>query len=439
MNINRVIEKLGIRELSDMQQQMYDAVAYSRSDIQLLSPTGSGKTLAYLLPLAEQVDVTRDEVQVLVIVPGRELALQTDRVLKDMGTGVRSVACYGGRPTMDEHRTLKTVRPQMVFGTPGRLNDHIDKGNISIYNIRCVVLDEFDKCLEMGFMDEMSRLLGKMPAGCRRILLSATDGEVNIGGAWQRLDFLPDEDEATANERVTMLSVRSPQKDKLQTLRTLLCEQGNAQSIVFLNFRDAVERVGSYLRQEGFGVSVFHGGLDQKQREAALYRFSNGSSNVLVCTDLASRGLDIPDVANVIHYHLPQSEQELVHRVGRTARWDKWGTTFFIVGPEESIDHLSLPVEEYDIQAEHAENNAVPVPQMATVYIGKGKKDKISKGDIMGFLCKVGELDRSEIGRIDIAERYAYAAVKREKMQQVVRKTSGEKIKGIRTIVEPVK
>ena len=435
-----MLEKLGITELNEMQQEAGDAILRGKQDVVVLSPTGSGKTLAYLLPLVQLLDARQDDVQALVIVPGRELALQSDRVLKDMGSGLRSAACYGGRTAMEEHRKLKDVRPQIIFGTPGRLNDHLDKGNISPYGIRYLVIDEFDKCLEMGFHDEMARLLKKLPGVRRRFLLSATDTEqipdfVQMGRT-QRLDYLMEEEQVP--DRVVLYEVKSPVKDKLETLRSLLCELGDQQSIVFLNYRDAVERVDDYLCRQGFATSAFHGGMEQKQREDALYKFSNGSANIFVSTDLASRGLDIPDIQNIIHYHLPQNEQELVHRVGRTARWDKEGRAFFIVGPEETMpEFIDGEVEAYDISRPSV--IVPPSPKNATLYIGKGKKDKISKGDIAGFLCKKGGLEPGEIGRIDVMDRYAYAAVSRLKLQQVLRQTKGEKIKGIKTVIEPVK
>lgn len=442
MNTERILEKLGISELNAMQQEAGEAILRQRRDVVVLSPTGTGKTLAYLLPIVQLLQPETPDVQALVVVPGRELALQSDTVLKSMGTGLHSAACYGGRTAMDEHRKLKEVRPQIVFGTPGRLNDHLDKQNISPYGVRYVVIDEFDKCLEMGFHDEMSRLLKKLPGVQKRILLSATNAEqipdfVSLDRAL-KLDYLIAEEQTT--ERVTLYEVKSPAKDKLETLRNLLCHLGDAQSIVFLNYRDSVERVDDYLCRQGFATSAFHGGMEQKQREDALYKFSNGSANVFVSTDLASRGLDIPDIQNIIHYHLPLNEQELVHRVGRTARWDKEGRAYFIVGPEEHMpEFVEGTVESYTLNASSADHHKVPVPRMATVYIGKGKKDKLSKGDILGFLCKKGGLESGDIGRIDVMDRYAYAAVSRPKLGQVLRLTKGEKIKGIRTVIEPVK
>ena len=237
--------------------------------------------------------------------------------------------------------------------------------------------------------------------------------------------------------------MHSPQKDKLETLRQLLLTVGDESSIVFLNYRESVERVNKYLQEQGFTTSHFHGGMEQRQREDMLYKFTNGSANVLVATDLASRGLDIPNIQNIIHYHLPESEEGYIHRVGRTARWDATGRTFFILNSEEHIpDYVEGDVTPYlpavQLTETVPQSTEPPHPRMATLYIGKGKKDKISRGDIVGFLCKKGGLEPSDIGRIDVKDRYAYAAVSRQKMQQVLQQTRGEKIKGIKTIIEQV-
>lgn len=436
---DKIIDKLGIT-LNDMQNDTVHAILHSNKDVVVLSPTGSGKTLAYLLPVVELLDTTLDAVQAVVVLPGRELALQSATVLAGMGSGLRAMACYGGRPAMDEHRTMRQVRPQVVFGTPGRLNDHLDKGNIEASQVRFVVNDEFDKCLEMGFHDEMAALMGKLPADARRVLLSATDADsiphfVNLGRS-TRVDYLSDDEQIP--DRISIFSVHSPEKDKLATLSSLLLEQGDHSSIVFLNHRDAVERTGDYLRRLGFATSIFHGGLDQKMREHALYKFSNGSANILVSTDLASRGLDIPDVDNIIHYHLPETEEAYIHRVGRTARWQAEGRSFFVLGPEEHLpDYLHTATADHSPQPAAG---AVPArPRMATVYIGKGKKDKISKGDILGFLCKKGGLENGEIGRIDVKDRYAYAAVAYPRLQELLDRVQGEKIKGVKTVVEAVR
>lgn len=439
MNTSEVINKLGFEQLNDMQVDVSEAILHSDRDVVVLSPTGSGKTLAYLLPLLQRIDRQSAEVQAIVLVPGRELALQSSNVLKSAGCGIRSMSLYGGRPAMDEHRELRKVMPQVVFATPGRINDHLDKGNISAEHVTWLVIDEFDKCLEMGFQNEMNRVLGKLPNVSRRILLSATDSDVIPGfvnmGRTTRVDHTSADEQVS--DRVNIYKVLSPDKDKLDTLSRLLCSFGGESTIVFLNYRDSVERTADYLRMKGFHVSSFHGGMDQKAREDALYKFSNGSSNVFVSTDLGSRGLDIPGVDNIVHYHLPESEDGYVHRVGRTARWDAGGKTFFVLGPAENIpEYVEGEPETYTIPVSLPRPTQ---PRMVTIYIGKGKKDKISKGDIVGFLCKKGGLSPSEIGRIDVQERYSYAAVVRNTLRRVLENTKGEKIKGVKTVVEEVR
>ncbi len=453
MNINIILDKLHIEELNPMQEEALSTIRKTDKDVVILSPTGSGKTLAYMLPLVGKLDAAVDDVQALVITPGRELALQSDGVFASMKSGLRSASCYGGRTAMDEHRVLKQIKPHVIFGTPGRLNDHIDKGNISPYNIRYLIIDEFDKCLEMGFHDEMRRLLRKVPGLRQRILLSATDAEqipgfVNVKDAI-RLSYLDASEQVS--DRIGIYQVKSETKDKLAVLSRLLRYFGDESSIVFLNYRDGVERTAEYLRREGFAVSSMHGGMEQKQREDALYRFTNASANVLVATDLASRGLDIPNIDNIIHYHLPLGEDGYIHRVGRTARWDATGKTFFILGPEETKPEF-IDSDFTDYEADGGDGvmtsfseiptDALPMPvkaRMATLYIGKGKKDKISKGDIVGFLCRKGGLEQSEIGRIDVKDRYAYVAVANRRVHEVLKMVQGEKIKGIRTVVELVR
>lgn len=438
--IEEILDKCNIRQLNEMQIATSEAILNTGKDLMLLSPTGSGKTLAYLLPLTQRINPELDAVQAIVVVPGRELALQSATVLKDMATGLRAYACYGGRAAMDEHRQLRQVRPHVIFSTPGRMNDHLGKGNIDTKAVKWIILDEFDKCLEMGFHDEMAILMRQIPACARQILLSATPAEEMhtqqiLRDQFAVLNFLPNEGNVPA--RVCIRKVQSPEKDKLETLRRLLCQLGDDSSIVFLNYRESVERTAAYLEEHGFTISSFHGGLEQKQREDALYRFSNGSANILVSTDLASRGLDIPDIRNIIHYHLPEGEDGYIHRVGRTARWDAYGDSYFILGPEESIpDYVDADVEDYELSTEAA---PVPVPRMATVYIGKGKKDKISKGDIVGLLCKQAGLSGSEIGRIDVKDYYAYVAVVRSKLMQVLKQLNGQKIKGLKTLFEAVR
>lgn len=432
------LQNLGVQELSPMQQATHEAYSRDNRDIILLSPTGSGKTLAYLLPLIQSIDVSSNAVQAVIIVPSRELAIQTSEVLKKLKTPVRIQPLYGGRPAMEEHRLLNALTPHIIVATPGRLVDHLEKHNFEVHSIRTFVIDEFDKCLEQGFHDEMHHALSMLPNVSRRILLSATDARqipdfVHVNHA-VKLDFLsPDSspDEDNPSQRITVYEVNSPQKDKLDTLYDLLCSLGDVQSIVFLNHRDAVERVGQFLRSRQCACDIYHGAMEQDHRERALFKFSNGTSNVLVATDLASRGLDMPDTDVIIHYHLPLNEQTFVHRNGRTARWKSEGRVFVILHEEERLPEYITSAEPYYIPSRLP---SLPQPRMATLYIGKGKKDKLSKADVLGFLCKTGQLQSSQIGRIDIRDHHCYAAVERECVRTLLQKLENQKIKGIKTL-----
>jgi superfamily II DNA/RNA helicase len=251
----------------------------------------------------------------------------------------------------------------------------------------------------------------------------------------ERIDFL--EENNPLGSRINKFFLRSESADKLTSLGNLLCSFGRARSIVYAGFRESVERISSYLREEGFVVASLHGGLEQEERNEAVYLFLNKSANILVSTNLSSRGLDLPDVDNIIHYHLPETSGDYIHRSGRTARWEAEGNTYFILSPSEQLpDYVGDDVIECCLPESLPE---VALPEFSTIYIGKGKQDKISRGDVLGFLCKKGGLSSKEIGRIDVYDRYSRVAVSREKMKTLLRRLEGEKIKGVKTKVEELK
>ena len=313
------LRALGIEALNAMQEEMLEAVRRHDSVV-LLSPTGSGKTLGYMLPVLEAMQ-PHPRPTVLILVPSRELAIQTQGVASALCRDAKAYACYGGRPAMDEHRAMRNLSPQMIVGTPGRILDHLQKGNFEYDSIDTLVIDEFDKSLELGFRQQMADILALLPSVRKRILLSATDSTeipAFVGtDRVHRMDYLTDTDTDYA-DRISQYLLRSPEKDKLQTLGHLLCSLGSTPSIVFLNYREAVDRVYQFLHKAGFCVSAFHGAMEQKDRERALFRFQSGCANVLVSTDLAARGLDLASVENIIHYHLPMNNEAYIHRNGRT-------------------------------------------------------------------------------------------------------------------------
>lgn len=440
MDFQKILQKLGIEQLTPMQEAAWKA-CQSVENVVLLSPTGSGKTLAFLLPLVQMLEGD-DRVQAVVLTPSRELALQIETVFKSMNTPFRAMSCYGGRPAMEEHRTMKNIRPTVIVGTPGRMKDHLEKQNFDAGTVTTLVIDEFDKCLELGFQEEMSEVIGLLPALKKRILLSATDAETIprfIGipereergeKQWVKLNFLHPED----GGRLELHRVLSPVKDKLETLYRLLCTLGGGSTLIFVNYRESVERVTGYLQAHKFPCDMFHGGMEQEDRERTLYKFRNGTCPVLVSTDLAARGLDIPGIDNVVHYHLPVNEEAFTHRNGRTARWKACGASYLILHAEEQLPSY-VPADTPLLQLPE-QTPPPPRPHWATLYIGKGKKDKLGKVDIVGFLCKKGGLSAEDIGQLDIREHHAFVAIRRIRMRQLLTLVRGEKIKGMKTLFE---
>nr|WP_311489947.1 DEAD/DEAH box helicase [uncultured Alloprevotella sp.] len=442
MERNIILTNLGFEALTEMQEKAYETIK-SGKNTTLLSPTGTGKTLAYLLPIVEKIKVEQNVLQVVIILPSRELALQSNEVFQRMKLKeIRSICLYGGRPTINEHRQIREIKPQLIFATPGRLLDHIEKDNIFTGAVHTLIIDEFDKCLELGFQEDMDKIIRKLPHIKQRIFTSATNIEEIPDFAFPEkrakestiLNYLTTTENSEAKSE--LYAIKSPSKDKLETLGRLLSSFRGEPSIVFVAYRESVARILAYLKENKISCVDYHGGQEQEVRERNLYRFRAGSVNVLVATDLAARGLDIPEVRHVVQYHLTNKEEEFIHRSGRTARWDNTGSNYLLIGPEENIpdyikEYKNLDVSDTTIKAY--------APLWSSLYIGRGKKDKLSKGDILGFLCKKGNLKSTEIGRIDITSHQSYVAVKRNKVKQLLQMISGEKIKGMKTLIEPMK
>lgn len=431
-----ILKRLGITSLNEMQNSVNTAFN-EEENLVVLSPTGSGKTLAFLLPILQTLNSEIEGVQALVLAPSRELALQIENVFRDMGTGIKVSCFYGGHPFHVERKSLKHP-PSVVIGTPGRIADHIDRDTFSTENITTIVLDEFDKALEFGFHDDMKFIIHELPNINKRVLTSATktDDIPEFTGIKEHkeLNFLPQ------GKQVKGLSIKkvvSEEKDKLPTLLDLLCDLGNESTLVFCNHREAVERTNSYLNKNKITSTYFHGGMEQQDRERTLTKFRNGSSKILVTSDLASRGLDIPEIKHIIHYHLPSKEDAFTHRNGRTARMKAEGSAYVILSKEESQpEYIASTIDTYYIskQLELPKD-----PEWETLFIGKGKKDKVNKIDIVGFLSKKGQLEKGDIGLIDVKDFFSYVAINRAKTQATLKLIVDEKIKNKKAKIEIAK
>ena len=420
-----------------MQQAALSATA-QHNNVIILSPTGSGKTLAYLLPVLTAADRSFAKTQAMIVVPSRELALQIEQVFKSMGTGMKITCCYGGHKREIEENNL-IQPPALIVGTPGRIGDHLRRGNITADTIHTLVLDEFDKSLELGFQEEIAFIVAQLPAIKKRILTSATPAVdipdfIGAGDATE-LHFLPEGE--TPSQALEIQQLRSPEKDKIETLFGLLCHVGARPSIIFCNHREAVERTSQLLAQKGIINTFYHGAMEQRDREVALAKFRNGSVSFLVTTDLAARGLDIPHIRYIIHYHLPLTPDAFTHRNGRTARMDASGTAILILNDEERLpDYITTPVVEIELSPELV---LPEKPKWTTFFIGAGKKDKVNKVDIVGFLSNRGELKKEDIGLIEVKDFFSFAAIRKSKASHVLQLIKEQKIKNKKVKIDVAK
>jgi len=424
---------MGIELLNTMQLATLEANEKDK-DIILLSPTGSGKTLAYLLPVLMSLKPDCQKVQALILAPSRELAQQIEQVWRSMGTGYKVNTCFGGRPSNGEKRDLATP-PAVLIGTPGRLQDHIERANFEVSDIKVLVLDEFDKSLEMGFTEQMESIISRIPSLEKRMLTSATDA-VSIPAFTGirnpiKLDFSEKNKELKG---LKTFSVKGKNNDKMDLLYQLLCYLGNDSTLIFCNQRETVEKASNYLTERRVKNEFFHGKLEQPDRERALSKFRNGSCTAFISTDLASRGLDIPEIKNIIHFDAPVRVDEFVHRNGRTARMEAEGSAFLLLTEKEELPEFVSPLP--IILTLPALASMPPKTDWATVYIGKGKKDKLSKMDIVGFMFKKGLLAKDELGMVEVKEYYSFVAVKVSKVNALIKLVENEKIKNMKVRIE---
>jgi len=417
-----ILKKLDIPRLNNMQ---VEAIATIRKnpEVLLLSPTGTGKTLAFLLPILKNLQQDLNEVQALILVPSRELAIQIEQVMRNMGSGFKVNAVYGGR-SGSKDRVELNHKPAVLVGTPGRVSDHLKRGVISPRFIQTLVLDEFDKSLEVGFEIEMRKIVRLLTNVDKKVLTSATRG-VKIP------DFVGLSDPIVINylqEKRSSLALKkviSPSKDKLETLVQLLGHIGEKNGIVFCNFKDSIQRVSDFLSENGVSHGVFYGGIEQVDRERALIQFRNGTHRLLLATDLAARGIDVPELDFIIHYHLPLKADEFTHRNGRTARMNTEGLAYVIKAKTEELPYFIGAIDEEELQ----DKKLPQATQWKTLFITGGRRDKISKGDIAGLFMKQGGLEKNQLGMIELKTDSAFVAVQNNQVKALLPKVNNARLK----------
>lgn len=432
MKVEAILEKLKINSLNQMQQSAI-AAARKGSDLVLLAPTGSGKTLGFLLPVLNNLKPEIKGVQALILVPSRELALQIEQVFRQMGTGYKVNCCYGGHAIRTERNNFDQA-PAVLIGTPGRIAYHLRHENFDESGITTLVLDEFDKALEFGFQEDMSYIIRQLLSLRQRMLTSATAMEEIPGftGVSKpvEIDFLKDEQ---VKPDLRLKKVLTTAADKLDNLFRLICKIGDKTTLIFCNHRETVDRISDLLIDKDLAHDIFHGGMEQDERERALLKFRNGSIKILITTDLASRGLDIPEIECIIHYQLPYTEDAFLHRNGRTARMNATGTAYLVIADNEKYPFLKENIPEENL----AGNFDLPQDSdWQTLYIAAGKKDKVNKIDIVGLLIKKGGLQKEEVGLIEVKDQTSYVAIKRKLVSKVLSALENERIKNKKVKIE---
>ncbi len=427
------LKNLSITTLNPMQEAVIGKAA-SSNNVMLIAPTGTGKTLAFLIAVYNKLNLEDKGLQAIVVAPSRELALQIEQVFKNMKTLFKVTCCYGGHSIKIEQDSLRHA-PAVVIATPGRLADHIDRDSLDVSGVKIVVLDEFDKSLQMGFHEQLKMLFKTLNGKQQHILTSATHSETLPDFLPFRkpevLNFLPD---AADNEKLQVRLVRTKSTDKVETLMRLVAGFNQEVCLVFCNHRETVERISTLFRNNEFEHGTFHGAMEQIDREKNLIRFRGGAHNVLISTDLAARGLDIPEIRHIVHYQLPPREEEFIHRNGRTARMHARGQSYLILADDESLPtYLDKDLPEVSLPKAL---KLPPAPQYACLYISAGKKDKISKGDIAGLFMKKAELQGDDIGLITILDYASYVSVKRSMLSKIKSALKDEKLKKIKVKIE---
>ena len=422
-NQQDILTKLNIHALNPMQEEAVSVIETTTNTV-ILSPTGTGKTLAFSLPLLKVLNPESKEIQALILVPSRELAIQIEQVIRSMGSGYKVNAVYGGRPMSKDKIEIKH-NPAILIGTPGRILDHFDSDRFSKTSIKTLILDEFDKSLEDGFEEEMKGIITQLPSVNKRVLTSATQA-VKVPG-FVRLDkptiinYLKEK----KGSKLAIKTVVSPDKNKLKTLLQLVQHIGNEPGIIFCNLRDSINEVSRFLKRNKISHACFSGGMEQKDRERALIKFRNGTCQVLIATDLAARGIDIPEMNYIIHYELPRHEEEFIHRNGRTARVNAKGTAYVLKWESQLLPEFIQNVKGINIS-----KKAPHKPQFwETLFISGGRKDKISKGDIAGLFFKQGGINKDQLGTIELKPDCAFVAIPLTMAEELVEKLNNTRLK----------
>ncbi|MBE6053516.1 MAG: DEAD/DEAH box helicase [Clostridium sartagoforme] len=457
--ILKALKNLGFDAPSEVQQEVIPELL-NKKDIVVKSQTGSGKTASFGIPLCELINEEENSIKALVLVPTRELAMQVKEDISNIGRlkKIRAAAIFGKQPFNDQVRELKQ-RVHIVCGTPGRVIDHIERGNLNTSKIEYVIIDEADKMLNMGFIDQIAEILNKLPKNKNTALFSATIPS-EIEGLYSKYmrepKVLSIKSKVFNREKISEKYIISNREDKVKTLLKLLYAYSDESAIVFCNTKDSVKKLCSSLKQEKIKVDELHGDMDQKLRLKVMENFKNKEFKVLVATDIAARGIHINHITNVFNYEVPMEKESYVHRIGRSGRGEKNGLAItltslgekrFLDDIEEyigyNIEEIKIPPYEevisgrnkfFESQKNNYGNNIAKKKsvhnEVTKIHVGAGKKKKIRNVDLLGALSNLDGLTGEDIGIIDVQDGFSFVDILNGKGNNLLKNHKEIKVKG---------
>ena len=438
----QTLNLLKFTDMSEIQEKAINPILEGK-DILAQSKTGSGKTLAFGLPAVMQTDTANNRPQTIIITPTRELAEQIAVELRKVASykaNLKILTLYGGVPLRGQAESL-AKGSHILIGTPGRIQDHLAKETLVLDSIKTLVLDEADRMLDMGFYDEIVKIASNMPRAKQTLLFSATFPEKieTLAKALLKQPLTVKVDTLIAEDKIDEIVYET--SDKFKTLTALIQAYKPESLLLFCNTKAEVMALTDRLYSQGHSVIDIHGDLDQRERNEAVLLFSNASKRIMVATDVASRGLDIKDIALVINYDLPFDKEVYTHRIGRTGRADATGIALSLYGHQDSekCAYVTDSARKGEMKDLRVDAKFKMVSEFDTLGINGGKKTKLRAGDILGTFCKEIGIDNKQIGKITITETRSYVALHHtviEKVFKALKKTTIKKKRYVAWIID---
>jgi ATP-independent RNA helicase DbpA len=433
------LKDLGYTAMTPIQSQALPPILAGR-DVIAQAKTGSGKTAAFGIGVVTAIDTRKFDIQAIILCPTRELADQVGKELRRLARttpNVKLLSLCGGVPMRPQLASLE-FGAHIVVGTPGRIQAHLDKGSLRLERLKILVLDEADRMLDMGFYDDIKKIIDTLPPKRQTLLFSATfpDSVREISRTFQHDPLEVSAKGEHDQSVIRQIFLETTEREKMKALLRLLDHYQPENAIVFCNTKVACTEVSEYLNAAGFHALDIHGDLEQRERNETLVQFANGSCSILVATDVAARGLDVKELQAVISYDIAHDPEVHIHRIGRTGRAGKEGLALALLTPADGkkldaindylkSDLTPLPWDtlETDGRFEHR-------PPMVTICIDGGRKQKMRPGDILGALTKDAGLPGDAVGKIDIFDFQAYVAIRRNEADRALEELRNGKIKG---------